>query len=53
MSMIVDDCIYRIKAEIARTKRFPDSVGKRERLAELQAMLEEYEQAEAAGIEEL
>jgi hypothetical protein len=42
MSMIVDDCIRRIEAEIARTYGFPESPGKRQRLAELEAMLAEY-----------
>lgn len=46
MAFIVDECIRRIKAEIIRTQRFPDSAGKRKRLAQLQAMLAEYEQAE-------
>lgn len=49
MSIIVDDCIRRIEAEIVRTQTFPDSAGKSKRLAELKAMLQEYEQAEAAG----
>jgi len=43
---IMDECIRRINAEIIRTERFPDSAGKRSRLAELKAMLQEYEQAE-------
>jgi hypothetical protein len=46
MAFIVDECIRRIEAEIIRTQRFPESAGKRKRLAQLQAMLEEYEQAE-------
>jgi|ERR1041385_3939984 hypothetical protein len=49
MSIIVDDCIRRIEAEIVRTQAFPDSAGKSKRLAELKAMLQEYEQAETAG----
>jgi cell fate (sporulation/competence/biofilm development) regulator YmcA (YheA/YmcA/DUF963 family) len=48
MSFIVDDCIRRIRAEIMQAKRLPDSVEQRKRLAELAAMLQEYEQAEAA-----
>ena len=52
MAFIVDECIRRIEAEIIRTQRFPDSDGKRRRLAELQAMLEEYEQAEEASTAE-
>jgi hypothetical protein len=43
MAFIVDECIRRIEAEIIRTQRFPDSTGKRKRLAEPQAMLEEYD----------
>lgn len=46
MSIIVDDCIRRIEAEIVRTQAVPDSAGKNKRLAELKAMLQEYEQAE-------
>jgi hypothetical protein len=46
MAFIVDECIRRIEAEIIRTQRFPDSAEKRKRLAQLQAMLAEYEQAE-------
>lgn len=53
MSIIVDDCIRRIEAEIVRTQMFPDSVGKSKRLAELKAMLREYERAEAEGTEEM
>jgi hypothetical protein len=49
MSIIVDDCIRRIEAEIVRTQAFPNSAGKSKRLAELKAMLQEYEQAETAG----
>lgn len=49
MSIIVDDCIRRIEAEIVRTQTFPDAAGKSKRLAELKAMLQEYEQAETAG----
>jgi hypothetical protein len=52
MSIIVDDCIRRIEAEIVRTQMFPESVGKSKRLAELRAMLLEYEQAETAGLAE-
>lgn len=52
MAFVVDECIRRIEAEIIRTQRFPESAGKRKRLAQLQAMLEEYEQAEAAGLAE-
>ena len=48
MTFIVDECIHRIKTEIRRTERFPDSYGKRKRLAELEVMLEEYKQAETA-----
>ena len=48
MAFIVDECIRRIEAEIIQTQRFPDSTDKRKRLAELQAMLHEYEQAENA-----
>jgi hypothetical protein len=51
MAFIVDECIRTIEAEIIRTQRLPDSVKKRERLAKLESMLEEYEQAEAAGDE--
>lgn len=46
MAFIVDECVRQIEAEIIRTQRFPDSAGKRKRLAQLQAMLAEYEQAE-------
>ena len=46
MAFIVDECIHWIEAEIIRTQRLPESVGKRKRLAQLEAMLEEYEQAE-------
>jgi hypothetical protein len=49
MSIIMDDCIRRIKTEILLTQMFPDSAGKSKRLAELKAMLQEYEQAEAEG----
>ena len=52
MSIIVDDCIRRIEAEIVRTQMFPESAGKSKRLAELKAMLQEYEQAEAEGLTE-
>jgi len=52
MAFIVDECIRRIEAEIIQTQRFPDSTGKRKRLAELRAMLEEYEQAEEASTAE-
>lgn len=52
MAFIVDECIRRIEAEIIQTQRFPDSTGKRKRLAELQAMLAEYEHAEDAGTAE-
>ena len=48
MAFIVDECIRRIESEIIQTQRFPDSTGKRKRLAELQEMLQEYEQAEKA-----
>jgi hypothetical protein len=33
-----------MKAEIARTYGFPESPGKRQRLAELEAMFDEYAQ---------
>lgn len=49
MTFIVQECIERVKAEIARTNSFPDSVGKRKRLAELEAMLQEYGHADAEG----
>jgi len=52
MAFIVDECIRRIEAEIIGTQRVPDSAGKRKRLAELQAMLEEYEQEEDASTAE-
>jgi hypothetical protein len=52
MAFIVDECIHRIEAEIIRTQRFPESAGKRKRLAQLEAMLEEYEQAENANTTE-
>ena len=52
MAFIVDECIRRIEAEIIRTQRFPESAGKRKRLVQLQAMLEEYEQADDANIAE-
>lgn len=42
MTFIVQECIERVKAEIARTNCFPESAGKRQRLAELEAMLAEY-----------
>jgi hypothetical protein len=51
MAFIVDECIRRIEAEIVRTQRFPESAGKRKRLTQLQAMLEEYEQAEDVNTE--
>ena len=53
MSIILDDCIRRIEAEIVRTQMFPDSAGKSKRLTELKAMLQEYEQAEAAETAEM
>jgi hypothetical protein len=43
VTFIVQECIERVKAEITRTNSFPDSSGKRQRLAELEAMLAEYE----------
>ena len=49
MTFIVQECLERVKAEIVRTNNFPDSVGKRERLAELEAMLQEYKDADAEG----
>jgi hypothetical protein len=52
MAFLVDECMRRIEAEIIRTQRFPESVGKRKRLAQLEAMLEEYEQAEDTNIAE-
>jgi hypothetical protein len=51
MAFIVDECIRRIEAEIIRTQRFSESAGKRQRLAQLQAMLAEYEQVEDATTE--
>ena len=53
MAFIVDECIRRIEAEIIRTQGFPESFGKRKRLAQLEAMLGEYEQAENANTKEL
>lgn len=52
MAFIVDECIRRIEAEIIRTQRVPESVGRTKRLAQLQAMLQEYEQAEDASTAE-
>jgi hypothetical protein len=53
VAITVDECIRRVTKEILRTRAFPESVGKRERLAELEAMLREYEVAKASGITEL
>jgi hypothetical protein len=36
-----------VKTEIARTNSFPESSGKRQRLAELEAMLAEYAREDA------
>jgi hypothetical protein len=46
------ECIRRIEAEIIRTQRFPESARKRKPLAQLEAMLGEYEQAEDANTAE-
>jgi hypothetical protein len=49
VTFIVQECIERVKAEIARTYGFPESPGKRQRLAELEAMLDEYAQEDTGN----
>jgi hypothetical protein len=53
MSITVEECIRRVKTEIVRTHAFASSLGKRERLEELEAMLKDYEKQQAEGVTEL
>lgn len=53
MTITLQECIRRVNREIERTQSFPDSVGKREHLQELEEMLRDYQKQQAAGVTEL